>query len=194
MSGTIVDCTTSKTSDAVSLYRRTMGRLAGGVAVILSGTREAPVGMTVNSLVSVSLNPLLLLFCARLHSATAAAIARSEVFSVNILTEGQIRASVHFSGKHADFDTADLQARDEHIWMKDNAGTMLCRVERIHRAGDHDIIIGRVDDVIAGSELPAPLIYHEGQYYSLGSACALPERGDSRALRLSVPDGYEGRP
>jgi 3-hydroxy-9,10-secoandrosta-1,3,5(10)-triene-9,17-dione monooxygenase reductase component len=150
--------------------------------------------MTVNSLISVSLDPLLLLFCARIRSATAATISRNGAFSVNILSDKQIDASVHFAGKRGHFDEHSLQCRGEHIWMSDTEGSILCSVERIDRAGDHDIIIGRVEHIVACSASRSPLIYHEGQYYSLGDAHAMPQAPRAPALCPIAASVEEGHP
>jgi 3-hydroxy-9,10-secoandrosta-1,3,5(10)-triene-9,17-dione monooxygenase reductase component len=156
--------------DQSNLYRTIMGRVAGGVSVILSGSPAALVGMTVNSLVSVSLDPLLILFCARLHSTTAGAIIENGRFSVNILSQEQQLISRHFAGRRAETTAFDLCGEDDHVWIKGTVGTFLCAVDDVHRAGDHNIIVGRIDRIIDNPSRPSPLIYHEGLYRSLEPA------------------------
>jgi 3-hydroxy-9,10-secoandrosta-1,3,5(10)-triene-9,17-dione monooxygenase reductase component len=162
-------------SASMALYRETMGRLAGGISVILSGTASTPKGMTVNSLVSVSLDPLLLLFCARRKSVTAMTVIETGVFSVNILSEQQLSASRFFSGYCGAPSSCEIAGVRDHIWIKETVGSFLCSVETAHRAGDHDIIIGRVRDIIDNPSRPSPLIYHEGRYRSLGPVCTEPD-------------------
>ena len=43
-------------------YRQALGRFATGIAVITIMTEDGPIGMTVNSFASVSLNPPLVLW------------------------------------------------------------------------------------------------------------------------------------
>lgn len=164
-----------RSTASMALYRETMGRLAGGISVILSGTASTPRGMTVNSLVSVSLDPLLLLFCARRESVTARTVIETGVFSVNILSEQQLSASRYFSGYCGTPSTCEIAGMRDHIWIKETVGSFLCSVETAHRAGDHDIIIGHVRDIIDNPSRPLPLIYHDGRYRSLGPACAEPD-------------------
>src|SRR5690554_4321083 len=85
--------------NATQVYRRLFGRYPTGVAVCLAGQASEPVGMTVNSLSSVSLEPLLLSFCAARGSRTAQAINNAGCFSVNLLTHRQEDISRHFAGK-----------------------------------------------------------------------------------------------
>lgn len=159
----------------IALYRKTMGCLAGGVSVILSGAASAPTGMTINSLTSVSLDPLLLLFCARLQSATAKTAVETGLFSVNILAHKQLIAALYFSGCCNVRPIFAIDSQNGYIWIKDTVGSFLCSVESTHRAGDHDIIVGRVQDIIDNPDRPSPLIYHEGQYRSLEPVCTAPK-------------------
>ena len=50
------------TSPDSKTYRQTMGLFATGVTVILTGSGEHVRGMTANSVTSLSLDPLLLLY------------------------------------------------------------------------------------------------------------------------------------
>lgn len=154
-------------SSGSALYRSIMGRVAVGISVILSGSPSAPTGMTVNSLVSVSLDPLLLLFCARLQSVTARTVIETGAFSVNILTDKQQPASKYFAGSCSGAPDFETCSERNHIWIKETVGSLLCLLESVHRAGDHNIIIGRVREIIDNPARPLPLIYHEGRYRSL---------------------------
>ena len=59
-------------------FRTVMGSFPTGVAVVTSRREDgSPVGLTVNSLTSVSLEPLLLLVCIDHGSASHRAISRS---------------------------------------------------------------------------------------------------------------------
>lgn len=126
--------------------------------------------MTVNSLVSVSLDPPLLLFCARLHSVTAAAVIERGRFSANLLGEGQHRVARHFASGRVEPATFGLGHDRDHVWLEGTVASLLCTVQDVHRAGDHDIIVGRIGRIIDNPSPPLPLIYHQGGYRSLGPA------------------------
>ena len=126
--------------------------------------------MTVNSLVSVSLDPPLLLFCARLHSVTAAAVIERGRFSANLLGEDQDRVARHFASGMAAPATFGLNHDRDHVWLEGTVASLLCTVQDVHRAGDHHIIVGRIGRIVDTPSPPLPLIYHEGTYRSLGLA------------------------
>ena len=142
-----------------------MGAFATGVAIVATEFEGELFGATVNSLTSVSLKPCMLLFCTNEGSATGAAIRNRGLFSVNILGQHQSDLSARFTGgQHRDrFDGLDLAFSPEGLpVLQGAAGQMSCRVATVHKAGDHDIILG---EVLAGAEIACnPLVYHKGAY------------------------------
>lgn len=152
-------------------FRRAMGAFPTGVAVVTA--RDAgggPVGLTVNSLTSVSLDPLLLLVCIDHGSASHAAIVESGAFVVNLLQAADQELSNRFAGK-------DRAARFEGLAWHDSAGGTPvfdealawfdCRVHQTHVAGDHTIVVGRVE--ACGTRAAEPLVYHRGRYARLAA-------------------------
>ena len=68
-------------------YRRIMGHFATGVTIVTTAHDGRIAGMTANAITSVSLEPMLLLFCADKRTRTHDMIDRSGVFAVTILSE-----------------------------------------------------------------------------------------------------------
>ena len=60
-----------------------MGLLATGVAVVIAHAGEEPVAMTVNAVTSVSLDPMLVLFCPGKQTRFAGHIEHLEGFTIN---------------------------------------------------------------------------------------------------------------
>jgi flavin reductase (DIM6/NTAB) family NADH-FMN oxidoreductase RutF len=148
-------------------YRRLIGRFATGVAVILSEEGDRLVGLTANSLTSASLDPLLLLFCARNESKSAAVVLRSGRFSVNVLTAHQEHIARHFSGSR-DYGTKfDYHRGERFAWLPDAAAVFRCEVEAVYPGGDQRIIVGRVIDMFGPQRCDRPLVYHRGRYTHL---------------------------
>lgn len=151
-------------------FRSVMGTFPTGVAVITTTWNGELFGATINSLTSVSLEPSMLLFCTSEGSATAAAIRRRGLFSVNILGQHQSELSARFTGQPNNRfeDLAITFSADGLPLLQGAAAQLCCRVAAIHRAGDHDIILG---EVLSGDEIAcSPLVFHKGAYGSFQRA------------------------
>jgi 3-hydroxy-9,10-secoandrosta-1,3,5(10)-triene-9,17-dione monooxygenase reductase component len=155
------------TDNLASTFRRTMGRFTTGVAVVLASHNGRPIGLTVNSLTSVSLDPLLLLFCAQNVSQAGRAVIEQGAFSVNILTKAQEDISVHFAQKEKSWEVASCERHEDWFVIPDSNGILLCELANVYPGGDHQIIVGRVKQILAASEARPPLLYHEGQYSTM---------------------------
>ena len=152
-----------------ALFRTVMGSFPTGVAVVAARSTDGnPCGLTVNSLTSVSLRPLLLLVCLDESSETREAVLESGSFAVNILRAGAEVVSNAFSrgGREHRFNT--LPWREEVTGspvFEDALAWIDCQVEQAHVAGDHIIIVGRVQ--ACGLHGGAPLVYLQGGYRRL---------------------------
>ncbi|WP_036047885.1 flavin reductase family protein [Bradyrhizobium sp. Tv2a-2] len=145
-------------------FRSVMGSFPTGVAVVATAWDHELFGATVNSLTSVSLQPCILLFCTTEGSATGAAIRKRGLFSVNILGAHQLDLSARFTGKQKNRfeDLAVAFSSDGLPLLQGAAAQMCCRVTTVHKAGDHDIILG---EVMSGDEMAcSPLVFHKGAY------------------------------
>jgi len=151
-------------------FRSVMGSFATGVAVIGTEWDGELFGATINSLTSVSLAPCMLLFCTNEGSATGAAIRKRGLFSVNILGAHQSDLSVRFTGKQSNrfADLAVAFSAEGLPLLEGAAAQLCCRVAAIHKAGDHDIVLGQVFSV--EESVCSPLVFHKGTYGSFRAA------------------------
>lgn len=146
--------------------RQAFGTFATGVTVIGSTAPDGrPVGATANSFTSLSLNPPLLLVCLDLRSKTLEAIHRTGSFSVNVLSEGQREISNAFASKRDDkFDTLDWRPGGTGApLIGDSIGWFDCRLHAAHPGGDHEILVGLIEDF--GETALGPLGYFKGGYF-----------------------------
>lgn len=151
------------------LFRRAMGAFPTGVSVVTSsGPGGEPLGLTVNSFTSVSLDPLLVLVCIDHRAASHGPIIDSGAFCVNLLSEAHEAVSNRFAARKRDDRFADL------AWHPGPSGSPVldhalawfdCRIHQTHVAGDHTIVVGRV--VACEERLADPLVYHRGRYARL---------------------------
>ena len=110
-------------------------------------------------------------FCTNEGSATGMAIRNRELFSVNILGQHQSDLSARFTGKSGEnrFDdiAVDFSA-DGMPLLKGCGGSTVLPGRAIHKAGDHDIILG---EVLSGEDVAcSPLVFHKGTYGSFQRA------------------------
>src|SRR4051812_10557091 len=85
-----------RSSEALAL-RAALGRFATGVAVITARDGEGPLGLTVNSFSSVSLNPPLVLFSVARSAGSLKRLEAVDSYVVNILKHGQHEVSARFA-------------------------------------------------------------------------------------------------
>src|SRR5690625_4253010 len=84
-------------------FKEVMGNYPTGVSVVTAFDEEAePVGLTVNSFASVSLEPLLILWSIDNSVSSYDQFIKTDKFAINILAEDQNDLSMLFATKNAD--------------------------------------------------------------------------------------------
>jgi 3-hydroxy-9,10-secoandrosta-1,3,5(10)-triene-9,17-dione monooxygenase reductase component len=161
----------SATSDLVlatiepQFFRRVLGHFLTGVAVISAMDGEDPVGLTVGSFFSVSLDPPLVGFCAARSSKTWPAIKRFGHFCVNVLAADQEGVCRSFARTGTDkFQGIDWTLSGGGCPRLDGVLAWLdCDIEVVHGAGDHEICIGRVR-ALGDPRITIPLPFFRGTH------------------------------
>jgi 3-hydroxy-9,10-secoandrosta-1,3,5(10)-triene-9,17-dione monooxygenase reductase component len=148
-------------------FRRVIGSFATGVAVITTATDGEQFGMTLNSLASVSLDPLIVLVCIGKGSRTGAAIRERGRFAINLLSEHQEEISRRFvSREQHRFRRKDASENPWQVPLMEGAlAHVVCDVHLVQEVGDHEVIYGRVLD--CGSTEGKPLLFWRGGYSML---------------------------
>lgn len=150
-------------------FRSALGCFATGIAVITAQPADGhPVGVTVNSFSSVSLDPPLVLYCLGKASQSFDALAAAPGFAVNVLAEDQTELSVRFSRSALQdrFAGLSVTAGVTGAPILDGClATLDCTREAVRDAGDHIIVIGRVRAL--ASREGRPLLYFRGAYAEL---------------------------
>ena len=144
-------------------FRDALGRFATGVTVVTTRADFGPLGMTVNSFASVSLDPPLVLWSPSKSSRRFPAFAEAEHYAIHILSEPQSDVAHAFARRGHGFDGID--------WKEGTGGTPLiagcaarfeCRQTARHDGGDHEILVGEV--LRAGIGNLPPLLFLGGAY------------------------------
>jgi 3-hydroxy-9,10-secoandrosta-1,3,5(10)-triene-9,17-dione monooxygenase reductase component len=156
----------SGTDDA--LLRHVLGHFPTGVAVVTAMTDLGPVGMSMNSFTSVSLDPPLVLFCPALSSRTWPKLHQAGGMAINVLSAGQESVSRQFSGPELDrFVGTEWSAGDNGAPLLSEAlGWLECTMRAEHPAGDHTVVIAEIERLGVHREISEPLMFFRGDYYA----------------------------
>ncbi|MCW2752078.1 MAG: flavin reductase [Aeromicrobium sp.] len=163
--GEIVEIDGDAAQAAARAYRDVLGQYASGVTVVTTVLDGSPVGMTCQSFTSVSLDPPLVAFLPMKTSRAFAAIRKSRRFCVNFLAAEQTDVSNTFASLAEDkFDGVDWQPTSAGMpRLQGTVGWVDCTVQDVHEAGDHYLVIGKVEDLGQG-DAAKPLLFHQGRY------------------------------
>jgi flavin reductase (DIM6/NTAB) family NADH-FMN oxidoreductase RutF len=144
--------------------RRVLGSFATGVTVVTGMGLDGPVGFSCQSFASVSLEPPLVLFCPAHTSRSWPLIRDSGTFCVNVLAEDQEDLCARFATTGADKFAGLTWHETEWGPSLDNVlSTVMCEVRDVHDAGDHDIVVGHVRELVLHREVP-PLVFYRGTF------------------------------
>jgi 3-hydroxy-9,10-secoandrosta-1,3,5(10)-triene-9,17-dione monooxygenase reductase component len=163
--GEVVQIDGEAAQAAARAYRDVLGQYASGVTVVTTLMGDTPVGMTCQSFTSVSLDPPLVAFLPMKTSRAFAAIRKSRRFCVNFLAVEQAELSNSFASQAEDkFAGVAWQPTSNGMPRLDGVvGWVDCVVHDVHEAGDHYLVIGRVEDLGHGDG-DRPLLFHRGRY------------------------------
>jgi flavin reductase (DIM6/NTAB) family NADH-FMN oxidoreductase RutF len=149
-----------------SRLRAVMARYVTGVAVVTALSSEGPIGATVNSFTSVTLDPPTVLVCLHTGGRACAAVLTAGTYAINILSGSQGHLAHRFA-------TPGLSEAERFRWLDVNyaiTGSPLivgasawldCRLRESFVVGTHRILLG---DVLAAGTDPlgeAPLLYYQ---------------------------------
>lgn len=157
----------------LAAYRRAAGRLPTGIVVVATSLDGVSHAMTVSAFASVSLDPLLVLFCAEKIARFHDAVLTTGFWSVSVLgadagdvarwlatrgrpLDGQLDSVPHHAGEATGAPILDIATT-----------AFECRTTAVHDGGDHSIVVGEVVAVSEPAPQQGPLIHHRGQYRRL---------------------------
>ncbi|MCZ6677796.1 MAG: flavin reductase family protein [Candidatus Poribacteria bacterium] len=147
--------------------RQIMGRFATGVTVVTTRYGEDISGMTANAVMSLSLDPPLILVSVNKSSNIHGYLTQGKCFAVNVLTSEQEDISRRFAapGPKDFLGLALTVAETGAPILADALAFVDCRLVEVVSGGDHDMFIG--EPVAGDTQEGAPLIFYGGQYTQL---------------------------
>jgi len=143
--------------------RDAYGRFATGVCVVTARTASGPIGMTVNSFSSVSLDPALVLWCPMKGSERTWHFTEASHFALHVLREDQGDLAMAFAKDGDAFAGLDVAEGQGGVpLLPEWCARFECATQGLHEAGDHMIQIGEV--LRAEFNDAAPLIFAGGKF------------------------------
>lgn len=147
-------------------FRQVMGLFSTGVCVVSRARDDgSPSGITANSFVSVSLDPMLVCWSIQNGSSQFDAFLNAPDFTISILNEDQ----QHLAKRYASRGDS-LMRPDDFAWTETglpiiaNAiGHIECRHWSSYPAGDHTMIFGEVSALESRDDL-RPLGFYAGRF------------------------------
>ncbi len=155
---------------STSHFRTALSRFATGVTVVTAMQSGKPVGITISSFTSVSLEPLLILFCLDNKSQLLGGFLKGSAFAVHILSEKQADLARFFASKarHSWHNIPHkISAKDLPI-LDDVMAALVCKVQSVTAGGDHAIILAQVESLTINEKKRKPLLYTQRHYFRLG--------------------------
>lgn len=148
--------------------RRVFGHYPTGVSIVTGiGDRDEPIGLTIGSFNSVSLDPPLVAFYAAKTSKTFEELKDRDSFVVNVLGAGQDHYCRAF-GRPRNERFSGITWRPGVMGapiLDDTVAWIECSMERIEEAGDHYWVLGRVLALDIGKSTK-PLVFVQGKFES----------------------------
>ena len=181
------------TKIAPDTFRKVMGHFVTGITVVTTLQDGRPRGITVNALTSVSLEPPLVVVALDRRRFITPSVHETGRYAVNVLSEDQQALSDCFAGaavepSRDDFCGAAWTPGPTGLPLLDGAiATLECTVTETFQAGDHELVVARVDSLGNAEPHPMPLLYYRRQYLRIQRAESQPLEGVPAHVTGDVP-------
>jgi flavin reductase (DIM6/NTAB) family NADH-FMN oxidoreductase RutF len=151
-------------------FRRVLGHLPTGVVVVSGFSAEgSPVGITIGSFVSVSLDPPLVGFFPGVSSRSWPMIAQGGRFCASVLGVDQDDQCWRFAkepsnGTESKFEGFDYSLSPNGMPILGGSVAWIeCSIESVTPAGDHFFVLGRVTALEAAGESQDAMTFFKGK-------------------------------
>lgn len=140
-------------SGATRELRGAFGRFATGVTVVTANSARGPIGITANSFTSVSLDPAMLLWCQSRASQRHDSFVGAEKFALHVMARAQDRITWAFATSAEAFEHCDYTLSEDGVPLIHGCPARFeCTTHERVAAGDHTVIIARIDKVTLAGE------------------------------------------
>ena len=151
------------------ILRNVFGRFATGVSVVsFLDSDNQPLGLTVNSFTSVSLNPPIALWCVDKKSELCESLINKENYVFNFLADDQTHLAVKLAEKdNHNLNNTNCDIQEYGPILKNSLGWAACSKREVIEYGDHFIIFGNVKAVSPSDSEKKPLVFWSGNFQNI---------------------------
>jgi flavin reductase (DIM6/NTAB) family NADH-FMN oxidoreductase RutF len=158
------------TAEIESMFRKALRAFPASVCIATAFDEGRPVGMTMTSVTSVSMDPPALLICVHRAAALQRALSHGSLFCVNLLNDENQEIATAFAGGKSHSDRFEVGTwrigGSEAPWLVNARANLFCRVATALVYGTHMIFVGDAIDVRVQPGSPT-LLYADGGYAKL---------------------------
>jgi flavin reductase (DIM6/NTAB) family NADH-FMN oxidoreductase RutF len=150
-----------------SKLREAFGHFPSGVIAIAAEVDGIRVGLAASTFVPVSLDPPLVSFCVQNTSTTWPRLKHAPVLGISVLGESHDEAARALAAKTGDrFAGLGTVSKGGAVFIEGTSVWLQSAVEQLVPAGDHTIVILRVDDITVHDDI-APIVFHRSAFRRL---------------------------
>ncbi|WAJ45703.1 flavin reductase family protein [Mycobacterium sp. Aquia_216] len=152
-----------------STLRDAFGHFPSGVVAIAAEVSGTRVGLAASTFVPVSLDPPLVSFCVQNTSTTWPKLKDLPMLGISVLGEAHDEAARTLAAKTGDrfagMETVSYESGA--VFIKGTGLWLESAIEQLIPAGDHVIVVLRVNEVTVNPEV-APIVFHRSAFRRLG--------------------------
>ncbi|WP_037077381.1 flavin reductase family protein [Pseudonocardia spinosispora] len=152
--------------------RSVLGHFASGVSVVTASTGAGPVGMTLQSFCSLSLDPPMVLICPGQSSTSWPGIEGVGRLCVNVLAEGQGEVARQFArsgiDRYAGISWTPAPSTGSPV-LTGALAWIDCEIDSVWPGGDHLLVCCRVLSLAADPDL-SPLVFFRSDFVRTGGS------------------------
>lgn len=142
-------------------FRQVLSHFPTGVVVVTADGDSGPVGMTLQSFMSLSLDPALILLSIDRSSTTWPIIEARGSFGVNVLSTGQAFLARQFAQRGTDKFAGVTYRPGEKTGsplLEESVAWLECAVRSSYDGGDHIIVVASVLDLDTNESVQDPAL------------------------------------
>ncbi|SDB89865.1 NADH-FMN oxidoreductase RutF, flavin reductase (DIM6/NTAB) family [Pelagirhabdus alkalitolerans] len=146
-------------------FKQAMSQFATGITVVSAEENKEVKGITVNAFMSLSLDPMLIAISLQNKANMIQTLENTDQFGISILKDDQQEESMIFANQKKPEQPVSFDYVNQTPVIPNALVQIVCEKESVVEAGDHTIVIAKVNEI--NNDTGKPLIYFGGHYQAL---------------------------